>query len=593
MSRALLFLLLIPPPAQGSRSPNLVAPLRVVGDWNASPRLLHAPGGADVGPDGLLYVADSGRHRVRVFGPDGVPRREWGGPDVLRFPADVAVDARGQVYVADAARVRVFDAEGRPLREWPAVAPAAVAVADDRVAVAEPDLHRVRVFTLEGRERAALGGLNGPAGVAFDPSKRLYVSDALNHRIRVFDAEGRPAADFGSHGAFSGFLNHPAGLAFAHGRLYVADRGNHRIQVFDPSGALRHQWGGGPLKPHQAEGRLHAPRDIAVAAGFAVVVEPLEDRLQLFPPGDVVGAALVDAPWWERSHNRAPPGADAPAPPTPDPGLIAAAVDPDAHALFFVEVVPNRASRLIARAGGFGARLGLFNRPEAVVYDPARRRAYVSDRGHRRVQAIDLVGERPRAREAVDLPALTGREHATPGALALDGSGRLYALDTAAGELLVFGEGLKLQRSIKLPDDGRWEAVAASADGASLHLADARGGRIAIFSADGRLQRAWGGPDVFPRISGVAVDASGAVHVSDAVAHEIRTFGPDGAPLRVVAGSGTEPGRVRSPGHLSPLPSGRLVVDDAGNHLGQLFTADGKSWGFFVKAGFPFFRSSR
>jgi hypothetical protein len=44
----------------------------------------------------------------------------------------------------------------------------------------------------------------------------------------------------------------------------------------------------------------------------------------------------------------------------------------------------------VARAGGFGRKLGEFIEPSAIALDPGRWRAYVSDRGNRRIQLLEL-----------------------------------------------------------------------------------------------------------------------------------------------------------------------------------------------------------
>ena len=58
-----------------------------------------------VDPAGAVYVADAFNHRVQKFGPEGELVGVWydsqGGRPVVRYPAGVATDGRGSVYVSD------------------------------------------------------------------------------------------------------------------------------------------------------------------------------------------------------------------------------------------------------------------------------------------------------------------------------------------------------------------------------------------------------------------------------------------------------------------------------------------------------------
>jgi len=75
--------------------------------------------------DGSIYVADGyGNNRIAKFSPEGKFLLDWGrkgsGPGEFDLPHSVAVDAQGQVYVADRnnARIQVFDANGKFLQDW-------------------------------------------------------------------------------------------------------------------------------------------------------------------------------------------------------------------------------------------------------------------------------------------------------------------------------------------------------------------------------------------------------------------------------------------------------------------------------------------
>src|SRR6266851_3197435 len=75
--------------------------------------------------DGSIYVSDGyGNNRVAKFSSDGKFLFDWGhkgqGPGEFDLPHSVAVDAQGNVYVADRsnARIQVFDSNGKFLKAW-------------------------------------------------------------------------------------------------------------------------------------------------------------------------------------------------------------------------------------------------------------------------------------------------------------------------------------------------------------------------------------------------------------------------------------------------------------------------------------------
>jgi DNA-binding beta-propeller fold protein YncE len=189
-----------------------------------------------IGPDGSVYVADSGNQRIQKFTTDGSFVTAWGhecrmyedkagcespdGAGGFYDPWGVAVDQDGYVYVADTwnHRVQKFTSDGQFATMWGEYATA------NTVTDAE-------------------GMFWGPRSIAIDPEGSIYVSDTGNKRIQVFTPDGEPVTQWGGNGALDGQFDEPVGIAIASdGRTYVADTWNQRIQVFESSHFYLKKW---------------------------------------------------------------------------------------------------------------------------------------------------------------------------------------------------------------------------------------------------------------------------------------------------------------------------------------------------------------
>ncbi len=162
--------------------------------------------------DMFLYVADTGNHRIAVmmladYGQDFPPVPNGGhgsGPGQYDSPTDIALGPDGSIYVADtgndrivASRNGVFDFGGTGTAEGQLQRPTGVEVdAGGNVYVADSGNARVQVFapsgafeTAFGTPGAEAGQLASPSGIAFDRGgARVVVADSGNDRLQSFQA---------------------------------------------------------------------------------------------------------------------------------------------------------------------------------------------------------------------------------------------------------------------------------------------------------------------------------------------------------------------------------------------------------------------
>lgn len=185
---------------------------------------LNRPHALALGPDGLIYVADTGNHRIAVFDQEGALIRTFGSygaapaPMAFNEPWGIAVGPDGTVYIADTWHQRIVacTSTGQYLREWGS----------------------------EGLGEAGNEyGFYGPRAVAVDAQGLVYVADTGNKRIMVYDSQGTFIRQIGAGGTLEGQLDEPVGLAISpDGLLYVADTWNQRIQIFTREGLFLRQW---------------------------------------------------------------------------------------------------------------------------------------------------------------------------------------------------------------------------------------------------------------------------------------------------------------------------------------------------------------
>jgi len=239
-----------------------------------------------VRPDGVVVVADTGSHRIRLVTPEGVVTTLAGsttpgsadGTGVaarFSFPSSVALLPNGDIVVCDLGN------------------------------------HRIRLVTPAGVVSTLAGSSNGfadgtgaaaqfstPYGVAVLPNSVIAVSDTQNHRMRLVTLAGVVTTLAGSTagyadgtGAAASFSS-PNGIAVlsSSSLIAVADTTNQRIRLVSPTGIVSTFAGSGlgGFYGQFADGigtaaSFGRPNGVAVvpSSGAIVVADTFNHRIRL------------------------------------------------------------------------------------------------------------------------------------------------------------------------------------------------------------------------------------------------------------------------------------------------------------------------
>lgn len=183
-------------------------------------------------------------------------RAAWGGPgsEEGQFdqPRDVAVNSRGEVFVADTGnrRVQRFDREGnfQAVLSGEYEEPLALVVgANDSLYVLDSAPGWIYRYDSAGVLQGRFGGpsaqLYHPRGLAVDVDGNLYVADTGGCQIVKFSPSGEVVAKIGSKGTGPGQFVEPTDVVVdISGQMYVADAGNRRVVRLDGAGGHLGEW---------------------------------------------------------------------------------------------------------------------------------------------------------------------------------------------------------------------------------------------------------------------------------------------------------------------------------------------------------------
>jgi sugar lactone lactonase YvrE len=267
---------------------------------------LDSPAGLAIDAAGNLYIADTHNNRIRkVSSATGIISTIAGTGAAgffgdgaaataaqLDLPTALALDATGDLYIADTANHRI--------RRIAASGGAIATVAGNGVEAFAGD-----------NSAATSASIDTPNGLALDAAGNLYIADTHNGRIREVSATTGLITTVAGSGVVGGNVQSysgdggaatSAGLALPRGitidsagNLYIADSANHRIRRISSAGIITTVAGQGTQafagdNAAAAAASLDSPRAVALSpAGLLTLADSSNQRVRQLdasaPPG--------------------------------------------------------------------------------------------------------------------------------------------------------------------------------------------------------------------------------------------------------------------------------------------------------------------
>jgi len=557
--------------------------------WGEKQSLFNLPTDTAFDKENNMYVLD--RYSIQKFNPSGEFLARWKikreGQGEYHNMWQIAIDSSGNAYATDFSvhKVLKYDQSGNVIAEWGSASskkghfksPKSITVdTSGNVFVSDSDNWRIQKFDSEGEFLTSWGARYWfmIGGIAADTQGNLYVVGFGASEVQKFGPDGKLVTRWGSSGNRDGqFAEYFEGVTVGpDGNVYVADTDNCRVQQFSPEGKFLAKWGMGGA----TEGQLKFPDFIAVDGKGNVYVRdrlfPEKNRMQKF---DSSGRFLMKLEIPEAVK----------------------AVDQAGNVYCLTEGVVekyNSEGQIVTTFGKEGGSGELLGKVSAVCFDKSGF-MYIAESNKRNVKKYDPAGKLVKEWSPETVEGLDNFPRSIS-LIAADGTGNVYASEWSGITIWRLpSEGNKAIefRMAPPPRKGRFQSpggVAVDTSGKiyAVDSADIVWGSPSVqkFGPDGRFLSIWGNPeaarDVFKCPASVAVDISENSYVTDKGNHYVHKFNAKGEFLNSWGGKGTENGQFDTPEGITIDSSGNIYVCDRENHRIQKFDSNGTflaKWG--------------
>jgi uncharacterized repeat protein (TIGR03803 family) len=581
------------------------------------------PQGVAVDANGNLFIAETGNNLIRKVDTNGIITTVAGGGTnypgdgraatnaVLEGPCGVAVDAKGNLFIADTSNNRIrkvgisgiittvagngtsgYSGDGGVATNAELSYPQRVAVdANGNLFIADSDNSRIRVVgtngiitTVAGNGTSGYSGdggvatnavLDGPCGVAVDANGNLFIADYPNNRIRKVGTNGIITTVAGNgydagtgYGGYSGDggaatnaeLSFPLGVAVdVNGNLFIADTYNNRIRKVDNNGIITTVAGGGNAGDQgvATNAELSDPQGVAVDAnGNLFIADTDNSRIRKVDTNWIISTVAGNG---TASYS----GDEGTATDAVLHGPCGVAVDFNGN-LFIADTDNSRirkvgANGIITTVAGGGtnypgdggvATNAELSYPQGVAVD-ANGRLFIADTYDNRIRKVDING-------IITTVAGGGTNYPGDGGVA-----------TEAG--LWYPQGVAVDAKGNLFIADSWNNRIRKVDTNGI-ITTAAGNGTAGYSGDGGV--AANAELSYPQ--GLAVDVNGNLFLADADNNRIRKLDTNGI-ITTVAGNGTwgysgdggpaNHAELDSPADVAVDTTGNLFIADSGNNV--------------------------